>query len=262
MRHASLFFLVAAFSLGINTGSAESTVIAEDDASQSAYSSSWDNGKNGGTGFGTWTMTTEGNGGDRHSGFFVASTDSNKDLNGIAKDKKAFGLYANGSGFEQAVAYRTFEKPLATGDSFSFMMENGTFEKKFEKDDATPGATGSIGLVLRSGNGNSTTADYNKDAVFEIGCYQGQPNYQVYDGSEKADTGVAFTDGGITVTFTLTGSDTYDLEIQTMSDKKLTKLPGRKVKNSGAIASFSVFDRNGEKNDAFFNQFQVSHETK
>ena len=110
-------------------------------------------------------MTTEGNDNDRHSGFFIADTKNNPDLNGIAKADKAFGLFANGPGFEQAVGYRSFEKPLQKGDSFSFMMENGPFDKKFDKDDPTPG---SIGLVLRSGNANSSVADYNKDAVFEF----------------------------------------------------------------------------------------------
>jgi hypothetical protein len=255
------FILSTALLLIGNEINAESTNVAEDDASQ--YSG-WENAKNGGSGFSAWTLTTEGNDTERHSGFFIAETKNNSDLNGIAKDDKAFGLYANGAGFEQAVAYRSFEKPLQVGDSFSFMMEHGQFEKKFEKDDSTPGATGSIGLVLRSSNANSSVADYNKDAVFEFGFYQGKSNYQIYDGSgaDKMDSGVAFTDGGVSVTVTLTGSDTYDLEIQTMKDKKVTKLPGRKLTSGSPIQSMAVFDRNGEKYDAFFNQFQVSREAK
>jgi len=256
-----LAIAIISLPLGVPAMFAESTVIGEDDASQSAYGGQWDNSKNGGSGFSNWTLTTEGNDSDRHSGFFIADTKNNPDLNGIAKSDKAFGLFANGSGFEQAVAYRAFEKPLAAGDSFSFMMENGTFEKKFDKDDPTPG---SIGLVLRSGNANSSVADYNKDAVFEFGYYQGKTNYQIYDGSgaDKADSGVAFVDSGISVTVTLTGPDTYDLEIQTMKDKNVIKLPGRKLTGSGKVESMAVFDRNGEKYDAFFNQFQVSRETK
>jgi hypothetical protein len=256
------FAFVVAVSLSIvSFVHAESTVIAEDDAAQSAYSGGWDNGKNGGSGFGNWSLATEGNDNERHSGFFLASTKDNQDLNGIAKNDKAFGVYANGSGFEQAAGYRPFEKPLVVGDSFSFMLENGTFDKKFDKDDPTPG---SIGLVLRSGNANSSVADYNKDALFEFGYYNGKNNYQIYDGSgaDKADSGVAFTDSGVSVTVTITGADTYDLEIQTIKDKNLTKLPGRKFSSSGSIQSFAIFDRNGEKYDAFFNQFQVAHESK
>src|SRR6266849_8304852 len=108
---------------------ADQTNVAEDDASQEAYNGGFDNGKNGGSGFGEWKMTIEGNDENRNSGFFVATTDNNKDLNGIAKNGKAWGLFANGTGFEQAVAYRSLKEPLAAGDSFSFMMENGKIEK-------------------------------------------------------------------------------------------------------------------------------------
>ncbi len=240
---------------------ADQTNIAEDDASQEAYNGGFDSGKNGGTGFAEWKMTAEGNDENRHSGFFGATTDNNKDLNGIAKNGKAWGLYANGTGFEQAVAYRALQAPLAVGDSFSFMMENGPFEKKFETDDP---AGASVGLTLRTGNATDSSNDYNKEAVFEFGFYQGKPNYQIYDGSgdDKTDSGVAFTDGGVSVTVTITGEDTYDLEIQTISDKKVTKLPGRKLKAAGAITSLALFDRNGEKNDSFFNSLQVAREAK
>ena len=141
------------------------------------------------------------------------------------------------------------------------MMENGVFEKKFDKDDPTPG---SIGIVLRSGTANSSVADYNKEALFEFGYYQDKPNYQVYDGSggDKSDTGVPLNDAGVSVTVTITGSDSYDLEIQTLNDKKVTKLPGRKFSSSGAIKSLAMFDRNGEKYDAYFNQLQVTRASK
>lgn len=64
------------------------------------------------------------------------------------------------------------------------------------------------------------------------------------------------------MTVTLTGADTYDLEIQTLKDKKVTKLPGRKLKSGEPIQSMAIFDRNGEKYDAFFNQLQVARESK
>ncbi|MEO5718645.1 MAG: hypothetical protein ABIR29_08755, partial [Chthoniobacterales bacterium] len=182
----------------------------------------------------------------------------NKDLGGIAQNGKAWGLYANGTGFEQAVAFRALTTPLAPGNSFSFMLETGPFEKKSEGD---PG-DGSAGLTLRTSNAAESPADYGKDAVFQFGHYDGKPNYQVRDGSgdDKADTGVAFTDAGVSVTVTITGPDTYDLEIQDMSDKKLTKLPGRKLRAAGAISSLAIFNRNSEKNDVFFNGLQVARE--
>lgn len=235
--------------------------LAEDDASAETYNSGFETGKNGGSGFGEWKLAIEGNGENRHAGSFVATADHNKDLNGIAKNGKAWGLFANGTGFEQAVAFRAFSQPLAVGDSFSFMMENEKIEKKFETDDPAPG---SIGLTLRTSNTTDSPADYNKDAVFEFGFYEGIDNYQVHDGTgpDKTDSGVPFTDSGVIVTVTITGEGTYDLEIQTAADKKLTKLPGRKFSKAGAITSLAIFNRDGEKTDAFFNQLQVAREAQ
>jgi hypothetical protein len=69
---------------------ADQTNVAEDDASREAYNGGFDSGKNGGSGFGEWKMTTEGNDENRHSGFFVATTQNNSDLNGIAHNDKAW----------------------------------------------------------------------------------------------------------------------------------------------------------------------------
>ena len=238
---------------------ADQTNIAEDDASQDGYRDGFQNGKNGGSGFGEWKMATVGNDNERHAGFFIATTDNNKDLNGIAQNGKAWGFYANGTGFEEAVAFRAFKEPLAVGDSFSFLMETGRFEKKFDRDE---GGGDAIGLTLRTGHASDATSDYNRDAVFEIGQYEGKSNYQVLDGSSHPDTGVACTDQGVIITVTITGANTYDLELQTVADEKLTKLPGRKLKSAGAVTSLALFDRNGERSDAFFNGLQVARENK
>ena len=64
------------------------------------------------------------------------------------------------------------------------------------------------------------------------------------------------------MTVTITGPGAYDLEIQTLFDKRVIKLPHRKLKNASSIDSFAIFDRNGERYDAYFNQFQVTHESK
>jgi hypothetical protein len=255
--------LVVAFSIAavaIGMAYAESTIVAEDDASDAAYNGGWGNDKNGGHGFGPWALTTETKSGEKsYAGLYIADTGANPTLKGPAKNGKAFGMFANGFAFEQVVAYRSFQESLRASDSFSFMMQNGPFEKKFDKDDPTPG---SIGLTLRSTNANSSVADYNKDVVFEFAYVEGRDNYQIYDGTQSPDSGVPLADGGVAVTVTVTGPDTYDLEIENLKDKKLTRLPKRKLNNKSPVTSFAIFDRNGEKYDAFFNQFQVARQAK
>ena len=124
--------LICAFCLTLAFGivRADQTNVAEDDASQETYNGGFDSGKNGGSGFGEWKTTNEGNDDNRHSGFFVATTENNKDLNGIAKNGKAWGLFANGTGFEQAVAYRSFREALASRRFF--FLHDGEWKDREE----------------------------------------------------------------------------------------------------------------------------------
>ena len=134
-------------------------------------------------------------------------------------------------------------------------MVNAAIEQKGAQDN--PGA-GAVGLTLRNGTAADGPDDYNKGARFEIINLKGQGNYQIYDGDTGHDTGVAYSDKGITVKLTLTSADTYDLEITRLADNKTAKLSGRRLGGSGTVDSFCIFDRNGEKADAFFNNLLVS----
>ena len=232
-------------------------ILAEDDASDAVYRGGWKS-EGGGSGFGSWTFQdVHAQGGDTFSGFFIAdSSGANADLGAVAIGGKAFGMFANGVSFEVAEAFRPIKQPLAVGQTFSFLIKNGDIVKKFDKDEGN----GSVGLTLRTGTACGSVDDYNKGARFEFGFYAGKPNYQIYDGETNQDTGVPLTDGGLTVSVTLATPDTYDIEITALVDKKKTTLKGRKLggKAGDKIESFCIFDRNGEKNDVFFNGFQVT----
>ena len=231
----------------------EPAAATKDDANQSAYASGW-NEAGGGAGFGDWKFVENHGSTESYAGHFLADLISNPELGMFAPSGKVFGLYANGSEYEKATAFRPFTSPLQTGDTFSFQMMNPVIEQKGAKDD--PGA-GSIGLTLRNGNDADSPDDYNKGARFEIINLKGQANYQVYDGETVQDTGIVYSEQGITVTVTLTGADTYDLAITRLADNATTKLAGRKLGGSGSIDSFCIFNRNGEKADGFFNNFSV-----
>jgi len=231
-------------------------ILAQDDASDAAYRSGWKT-DGGGSGFGNWTFQDfHAQSGDSYAGFYIADS-ANASLGAVAISGKAFGMFANGVSFENATAFRPLNKPLAVGQTFSFLIKHGDFVKKFDKDDS---GTGSIGITLRSGNACASVEDYNKGARFEFGAYAGKPNYQIYDGETAQDTGIPLTDGGLTVSVTLVTPDTYDIEVTSLVDRKKTTLKGRKLGGDagGNIESFCIFDRNGEKNDAFFNGFQIT----
>ena len=81
----------------------------------------------------------------------------------------------------------------------------------------------------------------------------------IYDGEDKKVLDIPLNEAGLAITFTLTGADTYNVEITDLSNKKTTDLKDRKLGGSAGseIGSFCIFDRNGEKNDAYFNGFQI-----
>ena len=256
MHPFRLFVLLASLLCTIGARAGEQRILAEDDASTTAYSAGW-KATGGGTGFRDWTFQTlKAATGEAHAGFYLAES-GHAELKGVGIRGKAFGLFANGTGFEAAAAFRQFKKPLAIGQTFSFLINHGTIAKKFDKDDP---ATGSIGITLRTGNAAGNAGDYNKQARFEFGCYEGARNYQIYDGDSAHDTGVPLTDGGLSVSLTLLTADTYDIEITSLADKKTTKLSARKLGGTagGKIESLCIFNRDGERADAFFNGFQVT----
>ena len=254
-----LRIFLLALACAIPTHAGDRRILAEDDASNAAYKDRWTS-SGAGLGFRDWTLRTlKAEKGESNAGFFIADKSRHKELGGVAIRDRAFGLYANGNGFEIAAAFRPLKKPLAVGQTFSFLLQHGPFEKKFAQDDP---AKGSIGLTLRSGNACENVADYHKAARFEFGCYDGSPTYRIFDGGTEPDTGIALTAGGLSVSLTLVSADTYDLEITTLADKKTTVFPGRKLGGTTGekIESFCAFDRNGEKSDAYFNGFQITGE--
>jgi hypothetical protein len=242
-------------------GAAEKVNVAEDDSTQSAaYGGGWSDHSNGGTGFGAWVQRTAGTEiAGAYAGFFIADAASHSDLNAVALEEKAFGMFANGVGFEAACAFRSFDRPLAAGDTFSIVLEHGPIAKKFDSDSAEPG---SFGFSLRSGAKADSWEDVGAGARVEFGLFEGAETYQVIDGETSRDTGVAQTDAGVAVAVTLVTADTYNLEITTLGDGKTTKLAGRKLGGAAGspIESFSVFNRDGEKNDFYFNSPRVSRD--
>lgn len=232
--------------------------IAEDEASHSAYNGGWNDGMNSGTGFGPWVLMQQGVGAEfSHAGFFVGHTNQQGDLNQIATANRALATYANGVNFETTSAYRSIDKPIQTGDTFSITMETGDISRKYDDDDARPGK---IGFSLRHGNDVEAWDSYLVGARFEFARVEGEENYQVFDGSESSDTGVPAGDDGVAVSVTLTGPDTYNLEITTLGNNQTTKLEGRTLGGDAgsSIDSFALFNLDGEKHDSYFNSFQVS----
>jgi hypothetical protein len=103
---------------GLISGSAGGTIVAEDTAADAAYATSWDEGSNGGTGFGPWDFNHNQDGTTFWAGVFIGPA-SAAGITGFGED--AFGFFANPAGVgANAEVLRDFTTPMAVGSVFSF----------------------------------------------------------------------------------------------------------------------------------------------
>ncbi|MGA1193881.1 MAG: carbohydrate binding domain-containing protein [Kiritimatiellia bacterium] len=142
----------------------------------------WSQGDNNGSGFNEWYFNNTTN-----SGNFIANTTEHTNMNVGAT--QGFGLYANNGG--RAAVTRSFATPMKEGDSFAVRFDNNWIENG-----------GQVGFEMRDPNG----------AVrFKYYFIGGEATYRIDDASSARNSGVAYTENGISLTLTLTGTNTYRL---------------------------------------------------
>jgi hypothetical protein len=223
-----------------------------DTASASAYGSEWKDSAGAVDGWEDWILRSNGNPEKKsYAGFYLAKQEEKSGSSVVATEGKSWAVFADGEGFQEAAAFRGFGKPLEPNQTFSV-------------DIVTPlpksnsGTTGSIGLTLRNGKKSDSPGDYNAGARFELTALEGQTNYQLFDGSQPSDSGLAVTPAGFRVEFTLKTPDTYDLKLYPLSGGSPVELKDRKLGGSAGtpLESFSVFNRDSEQN-AFFNRLRL-----
>lgn len=212
-------------------------ISASDNAAHSDYTGGWDNTDFGNWGSG-WTLNiTSG------AGRFVATStangngDNNADGD-IDTGGRAWGLFANSGGL--AEAFRSFARPMQAGDSFSLDIDTGFID-----------ASNTVGFGLQTSGGT------NRAEVFFIG---GNANYTV-QGSSGTNSGVGFTDEGLTVRIDITGSETFTATL-TPKGGSSTVLSGLSMANTGAgaITRFRLFNANAgfdADSNAYFNSISV-----
>ena len=224
-----------------------------DTSNNPAYGGGWKDGAGASEAWEAWVLRDNGKPDKKsYAGFYLAKQEEKSGTEPVAVDGKSFGIFADGEGFQEAAAYRAFTKPLEMNQTFS--MELITPIPK-----SNSGSTGSIGLTLRSGKKSDEPKDYNAGARFELTALEGQANYQIFDGSQPSDSGLAVTPGGLRVDFTLKTADTYDLKLSPLSGASPVGFKDRKLGgNSGVpIESLAIFNRDSEKN-AFFNRLRLN----
>ena len=147
---------------------------------------SWTQGSAAGAGFGPWFINHTGN-----AGHFLADPATDSSITNMnVGATKGFGLWAFGGGVAKVT--RSFSTPMKSGDAFALRFDNNWIDNGSQ-----------AGFELRDTNG----------AVrFKLYFTGGGTTYRITDNtSTNRDSGLAYTDGGLALNLTLTGSNTYSL---------------------------------------------------
>jgi hypothetical protein len=255
---------------------AQSYIAAEDEAFYEAYADGWQSGQWSGQGFGVWKLFepdfTEQRGdsegaGEQFAGFFIADATEEGDLGAVARENRAFGIFANGTGFEETLAFRTFERVLGPGDVFSLRFKFDGFSDRFESDRA---GISSVGVALHHQSDAQLIGDLARGRLAALAVIEGLSTYQILDRSGRFNTRVFIDPEGVEIGFRVRSDGRYDLQLTTLSERVVHHFDGRtfsplseELKGDAAatavdVRSFAVFNLNGGDANAYFGTLQVS----
>jgi hypothetical protein len=152
----------------------------------------WVSGDNGGTGFSAWTFLDGVN--STQAGFFMGSSSANAggSSGNIDTAGRSWGMFANSGALADAIRPLTGGS-LLVGQKITLSIDTGFIQ-----------SGGSEGFGLRTSTGQ------NRMEFFFNG---GATNYTLADNTGNHNTGIGFTGNGLSFAFTLTGTDTYSLDV-------------------------------------------------
>jgi len=178
---------------------------ASDNASNSTYQPGnvWDNGSNGGTGFGPWDLSKTGTGG--------------RYIGGTALGATTFGIYSGTSGTSRAD--RAFTGALSAGQTFSITLAH------------TETNNGELGINLLEGT--------NVRLVLKM--VSGQSQWKMWDGGAGGDFSIGqnyVANTALTFQFTYNGGSSYSYSFGSASGNNtatsvITNLTGFRIYNNG-----------------------------
>lgn len=257
--------------LSVGHAAAQSYIAGEDEAFYEAYEDGWKTGDWSGRGFGQWRLfapeyTAEEE--EQYAGFFIAEAGNEADLAQTAREGKAFGIFANGTGFEETVAFRGFEKPLNQGDVFSMRFEFDGFSSKFDRDSEK---VSSVGVAFHVQSEIKEMGDLTNGRAVVIAVIEGLSTYQILDAEARYNTRVFLDSEGVELGVTIREGARYDLQLTTLTDNVVHRFEGRTLKQTEPkegvatveipkLSSFALFNLNGGKHNAYFGAFQISRQ--
>jgi hypothetical protein len=240
-------FLFAALLLA-PPGRTRAQIVAQDKASN--YTSGWNNGANGGSGFLAWNLQDDNNtpASDDYSGFFLSSSGTAA----LDTGNQSFGLYANGPDYNEAVAWRGLAAPVAVGR---------VFEVKFKNNFVATGGFAGISLLpgARAASTN-TLADITSNACLSVYFAGGGNDYLLADGNGVTDTGIGWNENGMLLEAAPLSATNYFLMLRSADGASLQAVfVNEPFLNAGPLDGFACYALNtGDNGNVFFNQLEVT----
>ena len=213
---------------------------AFDDASN--YGGGWADGSSLGSGFGTWSLTSDGSTGG-FAGYFIGdSTAGAGDIN--TGSSQSFAMYANGAADSSVAATRSFSTALTTDDQFSF-------------DFAVNFADGNRGFNLRTSGTNVIGLNIGSTTNINTGFTDNSTNAQTYD--------YGGGDAMLQAVIQVIGLDRVDYQISRISSQGVQGVlfAGSITDIVGSIDNFEFYisgddSSSGNGDNLYFNSLSVS----
>jgi hypothetical protein len=203
-----------------------------DNASNSAYSSGWNNSSNGGSGFQAWNLSSDG----VNAGRFIGNpSDAGYGMSSSGIGSTAFGLYGHTSQYSYAI--RNFNSSLAIGDILSFQWSMNY----------DCGNSGSKGWELRSGSTNIFGVSNTNSSVIS------------YNGVTSGTVSSNYGTSSMLVTIQRISGSQYSVSISRRNTADGTF--STTISSSSAIDNIRIYigsqETNAGQRNIFFNNFQI-----
>lgn len=243
-------YALSAFAAMLSVSAQSQTVIASDNAGN--YSA-WPQSANNGTGFGSWSFNnTTPNGG--FSGQFLGTSYTANGGGINSGTGNAFGFYANQGASAEAQAIAPFSAGALTA--------NQTFSVQMQDHSITDNG-GQEGFSLRDSSGNN---------IFQFYFNGGASDYYVNIWTSIAtgvqiDTGVGYSSGPLTLSFTQESGDAWSFSItegSTAAGTLSSTSTGDSLWNN-TISQVDLYSLNGgsartagDNDNLYFNNLQIT----
>ena len=186
----------------------------------------------GSDGFGVFSSVSAPGTTDSNRGSFIGSSDVGS---------QSWGFYASNSNISEAF-FDIGGGALSVGQTISFRMDNGSIN-----------TGGSIGWGLQNAANNNNR--------FEFYFTGGDSTYRYQDSAGSAESaGIGFTSGGIDFAFTLTGTNTYSIDVQPIGSSVSNftgTLTGTSDSGVDRLRFFNYNAGSGSGHDLFLNSISV-----